>query len=186
VRIQDSGSGRTMLATRLSGILPPPDFPETLETTQAHNVAGTLAPNPGLPHERPLRAPHHTVPNAGLLRGGIGIPRPGEVSLAHNGVLFLDELPEFPRNMLELPRQPLDDGAVTLARSQLTLTFPERFMLVASMNPCPCRHQLTQPHTDGTDGAASRLSNWKEGTCERKPRTPASTGQGPVRGPCRH
>ena len=144
MRTQDSGSGRTMLATRLPGILPPPGLPETLETTQAHNVAGALAPNPGLPHDSALRAPHQTVAGAGLLWGGIGIPRPGEVSLAHNGVLFLDELPEFPRNMLELPRQPLEDGAVTIARANLTLSFPSAFMLVAAMNPCPFRQQLIE------------------------------------------
>ena len=107
-------------------------------------------------------------------------------TLAHNGVLSLDELPEFPRQVLELPRQRLEDGSVTLARSRLTLTFPARFMLVAAMNPCPCRHQLTRVHTGGTDGAAGRLSNWKKKTCERKPGTPASTWQGPVCGPCRH
>ena len=139
MRIQDFGSGGTMPATRLSGILPPPGLSETLETTQAHNVTGALAPNPGLLHDSALRAPHHTVAGAGLLRGGIDISRPGEVSLAHNGVLFLDELPE-------LPRQPFEDGAATPARSQLTLTFLARFMLVAAMNPCPCRHQLTQAH----------------------------------------
>ncbi len=132
------GSGKTMLARRLAGILPPLSFNEALETTQVHSVAGVLPPGAGLLSERPVRAPHHTVSDAGLIGGGVGVPRPGEVSLAHNGVLFLDEFPEFPRNVLELLRQPLEDGAVRLARAYMTLEFPARFMLVAAMNPCPC------------------------------------------------
>jgi magnesium chelatase family protein len=134
------GSGKTMLARRLAGILPPLAFEEALETTKVHSVAGILPRNAGLLTTRPFRAPHHTISDAGLLGGGAGTPRPGEVSLAHNGVLFLDELPEFPRNVLELLRQPIEEGGVTLARSQMTLAFPARFMLVAAMNPCPCRH----------------------------------------------
>jgi magnesium chelatase family protein len=129
-----------MLAKRLPGILPPLTFPEALETTQIHSVAGLLPQGAGLLAERPFRAPHHSVSDAGLIGGGSGIPRPGEVSLAHNGVLFLDELPEFPRNVLEQLRQPLEEGSVTLARAQMTLSFPSSFMLIAAMNPCPCGH----------------------------------------------
>ena len=132
------GSGKTMLARRFAGILPPLSFAEALETTQIHSVAGILAPGSGLLASRPFRSPHHSVSDAGLLGGGAGTPRPGEVSLAHNGVLFLDELPEFPRNVLEQLRQPLEESSVTIARSNMTLSFPSRFMLVAAMNPCPC------------------------------------------------
>ncbi len=132
------GSGKTMLARRFAGILPPLTFAEALETTQIHSVAGHLAPGSGLLATRPFRSPHHSVSDAGLLGGGAGTPRPGEVSLAHNGVLFLDELPEFPRNVLEQLRQPLEESTVTIARSNMTLSFPSRFMLVGAMNPCPC------------------------------------------------
>jgi len=134
------GSGKTMLAKRLAGILPPLTFAEALETTKIHSVAGVLSQNAGLLVGRPFRAPHHTVSAAGLLGGGTGAARPGEVSLAHNGVLFLDELPEFPRNVLEQLRQPLEEGSVTIARSQMTLQFPANAMLLAAMNPCPCGH----------------------------------------------
>lgn len=132
------GSGKTMLARRFPGILPPLTFNEALETTKIHSVAGILPQGAGLIHDRPFRAPHHSVSDAGLLGGGSGMPRPGEVSLAHNGVLFLDELPEFPRNVLEQLRQPLEEGSVTLARAQMTLMFPARFMLLGALNPCPC------------------------------------------------
>jgi magnesium chelatase family protein len=132
------GSGKTMLARRLAGILPPLTFAEALETTQIHSVAGLLGKGNGLLSARPFRAPHHTISDAGMIGGGSGTPRPGEVSLAHNGVLFLDELPEFPRNVLELLRQPLEERAVTLARSNMTLSFPANIMLVAACNPCPC------------------------------------------------
>ncbi len=132
------GSGKTMLAKRLPGILPELSFAEAIETTKIHSIAGMLPSHTGLLRVRPFRSPHHTVSDAGLIGGGIGMPRPGEVSLAHHGVLFLDELPEFPRNVLEMLRQPLEDGSVTIARSSLTLCFPARFMLVAAINPCPC------------------------------------------------
>ena len=132
------GSGKTMLAKRFASILPQLTFREALEATQIHGVAGVLPANIGLLRNRPFRSPHHTISDAGLIGGGSGSARPGEVSLAHQGVLFLDELPEFPRGVLEQLRQPLEEGSVTLARSNGTLTFPARFMLVGAMNPCPC------------------------------------------------
>jgi len=131
------GSGKTMLAKRLPSILAPLTFEEALETTKIHSVAGVLDAAQGLVTQRPFRSPHHTISDAGLIGGGI-VPRPGEVSLAHNGLLFLDELPEFPRNVLEVMRQPLEDHTVTIARASMSLTFPARFMLAAAMNPCPC------------------------------------------------
>jgi magnesium chelatase family protein len=131
------GSGKTMLAKPLPSILAPLTFEEALETTKIHSVAGVLDAAQGLVTQRPFRSPHHTISDAGLIGGGI-VPRPGEVSLAHNGLLFLDELPEFPRNVLEVMRQPLEDHTVTIARASMSLTFPARFMLAAAMNPCPC------------------------------------------------
>lgn len=131
------GSGKTMLAKRLPSILAPLSFEEALETTKIHSVAGVLDAEQGLVTHRPFRSPHHTISDAGLIGGGM-MPRPGEVSLAHNGLLFLDELPEFPRNVLEVLRQPLEDGMVTIARAAMSLSFPARFMLAAAMNPCPC------------------------------------------------
>src|ERR1700727_599634 len=131
------GSGKTMLAKRLPSILGPLRLEDALETNKMHSVAGVLDKDAGLVTHRPFRSPHHTISDAGLIGGGI-IPRPGEVSLAHNGLLFLDELPEFPRNVLEVLRQPLEDGTVSIARASMSLTFPARFMLAAAMNPCPC------------------------------------------------
>ena len=127
------GSGKTMLAKRLPSILAPLTFEEALETTKIHSVAGVLNGD-GLVTQRPFRSPHHTISDAGLIGGGI-VPRPGEVSLAHNGLLFLDELPEFPRNVLAVMRQPLEDHTVTIARASMSLSFPARFMLAAAMNP---------------------------------------------------
>jgi magnesium chelatase family protein len=134
------GAGKTMMARRLGTILPPLTFDESLECTAIHSVAGTLPSGCGLLNERPFRAPHHTVSNVALVGGG-SIPRPGEISLAHNGVLFLDEMPEFGRRVLEVLRQPLEEGRVTIARAARTAIFPARFVLVAAMNPCPCGFQ---------------------------------------------
>jgi magnesium chelatase family protein len=122
-----------MLAKRLPTILPPLEFEAALELTKIHSVAG-LTNRTGLVTERPFRAPHHTISDAGLIGGG-AVPRPGEVSLSHHGVLFLDELPEFDRSVLEVLRQPLEDGHVTISRAQMSLTFPASFMLAAAMNP---------------------------------------------------
>ncbi len=131
------GSGKTMLARRLPSILPDISFEEALETTKIYSINKLLPAGSFLISERPFRSPHHTISDAGLIGGGT-IPKPGEISLAHNGVLFLDELPEFKKNVLESLRQPIEDGKVTVARANLTLTFPTKFMLAVSLNPCPC------------------------------------------------
>jgi magnesium chelatase family protein len=131
------GAGKTMMARRLPGILPPLTFDEAVEVTSVHSVAGLLPPGGGLVSQRPFRAPHHTISDAALAGGG-SQPRPGEVSLAHHGVLFLDEMLEFSRHVLEVLRQPLEERAVTIARAARTAVFPARFMLVGAMNPCPC------------------------------------------------
>ena len=135
--IGSPGTGKTMLAKRIASILPSMTIEESLEATKIHSIAGLLPVDQPLLFHRPFRSPHHTVSDAGLLGGG-STPAPGEVSLAHQGVLFLDELPEFHRNVLEVLRQPLEDGTVTIARAAATSTFPCRFILVAAMNPCPC------------------------------------------------
>ncbi len=137
IMIGPPGSGKTMLARRFPTILPNMSLGEALETTKIHSVAGHLPAGAALIATRPYRAPHHTISNAGLVGGG-STPRPGEVSLAHNGVLFLDEMPEFNKDVLEVMRQPMEDGHVTIARAAQTLTFPARFMLIGAMNPCPC------------------------------------------------
>lgn len=137
ILIGPPGAGKTMLAKRLPTILPPLSLQEALETTKIHSVAGKLAMNSSLVAHRPFRAPHHTVSDAALVGGG-GIPQPGEISLAHNGVLFLDELPEFKRTVLEVMRQPMEERHVTISRAKVSVDFPASFMLIASMNPCPC------------------------------------------------
>ena len=136
ILIGPPGTGKSMLAKRLSGILPPLTLNEALETTRIHSVAGLLEPHQALVTQRPFRAPHHTASDAGLLGGNIN-PSPGEISLSHHGVLFLDELPEFRRSVLETMRQPLEEGHVTISRAAGTMTFPSEFMLVAAMNPTP-------------------------------------------------
>ena len=137
IMIGPPGSGKTMIAKRIPSILPELSIEESLETTKIQSIIGILPSDTPLVTIRPFRSPHHTISDAGLIGGG-NVPRPGEVSLSHNGVLFLDELPEFRRNVLEVMRQPLEDGSVTISRAAATLDYPANFMLVAAMNPCPC------------------------------------------------
>lgn len=137
IMVGPPGSGKTMLARRFPTVLPNMTLEDALETTKIHSVSGNLPSGAALIATRPFRSPHHTISNAGLVGGG-PTPRPGEVSLAHNGVLFLDEMPEFNKDVLEVMRQPMEDGTVTIARAAISLTFPARFMLVGAMNPCPC------------------------------------------------
>lgn len=137
IMVGPPGAGKSMLAKRISSILPPLSLSEALETTKIHSVAGNLGKGCSLMYQRPFRSPHHTISDVALVGGG-SYPQPGEMSLAHNGVLFLDELPEFKRSVLEVMRQPLEDRKITIARSAMTVEYPASFMLVASMNPCPC------------------------------------------------
>jgi magnesium chelatase family protein len=148
IMIGPPGSGKTMLAKRLPTILPDMNFEESIETTKIHSVVGLIPADSALIVTRPFRNPHHTISDAGLIGGG-QIPKPGEVSLSHNGVLFLDELPEFRKNVLEVMRQPLEEEKVTISRAATSLTYPARFMLVAAMNPCPCGY-YSDPNNECT------------------------------------
>src|SRR5690606_25500199 len=146
ILIGPPGSGKTMLAKRLPTILPPLNLGESLETTKIHSVAGRLAATESLMTVRPFRSPHHTISDVAMVGGG-AYPQPGEISLAHHGVLFLDELPEFKRSVLEVMRQPLEERTITISRSKLSVNYPASFMLIASMNPCPCGY-FNHPEKD--------------------------------------
>jgi magnesium chelatase family protein len=137
IMVGPPGAGKTMLAQRLPGIMPPLSMQEALETTRIHSVAGKLGANATLITQRPFRSPHHTISDIALVGGG-AVPKPGEISLSHNGVLFLDELPEFKRSVLEVLRQPLEDRIINISRARYAIQYPASFMMVASMNPCPC------------------------------------------------
>ena len=159
VMIGPPGSGKTMLAKRMPGILPPLTLSESLETTQIHSVAGLMRKEDSLIAVRPFRAPHHTISDVALVGGGAN-PKPGEISLAHNGVLFLDELPEFKRTVLEVLRQPMEERCVTISRAKMTIEYPASFMLIAAMNPCPCGY-YNHPTVECTcpAGAVKRYLN---------------------------
>ena len=159
IMVGPPGSGKSMLAKRLPSILPPPTLQEALETTKIHSVAGKTGAGTGLLAQRPFRAPHHTISDVAMVGGG-SFPQPGEISLAHNGVLFLDELPEFNRNVLEVLRQPLEDRNIHISRARLSVDYPASFMLVASMNPCPCGYynHPTRPCVC-TSGAVRKYMN---------------------------
>ena len=159
IMIGPPGSGKTMLAKRMPSILPPLTLSESLETTQIHSVAGLMRKEDSLIAVRPFRAPHHTISDVALVGGGIN-PKPGEISLAHNGVLFLDELPEFKRTVLEVLRQPMEERRVTISRAKMTIEYPASFMLIAAMNPCPCGY-YNHPTIDCTcpPGAVKRYLN---------------------------
>ncbi|HNY92469.1 MAG TPA: YifB family Mg chelatase-like AAA ATPase [bacterium] len=151
IMIGPPGSGKTMLAKRLPSILPDLTLAEALETTKIHSVAGLLHPDEALITTRPFRSPHHTISDVGLIGGG-NVPKPGEVSLAHHGVLFLDELPEFRKNVIEVMRQPIEEGQVTISRALTSLTYPAEFMLATAMNPCPCGFYSDPEHNCGCTG----------------------------------
>ena len=158
ILIGPPGSGKTMLAKRIPSILPPLTLEEALETTKIHSVAGKLGDNSSLMTVRPYSSPHHTISDVGLVGGG-SYPQPGEISLAHNGVLFLDELPEFKRTVLEVMRQPLEDREITISRAKFTVTYPSSFMLVASMNPSPCGYFPDDPKNTSSLQEMQRYMN---------------------------